>query len=225
MKGALASWSGGKDSCYALMKAIDQGIQPKALLNIMNENGKVSRSHAIPRSILLQQACVMGDIPLYMVPASWSDYEKEYIAALKRIKSWQSIECVVFGDIDLEPHRVWEESVSQAASLEAILPLWQMDRVELVHQMIAEGIEAVIVSCNTKLGGDFLGRSVSVELIEDLMALGVDACGENGEFHTLVLNCPLFSNRINITFGKKRVYQDYCFIDMITKVNDYSQDK
>jgi hypothetical protein len=40
----LTSWSGGKDSCYAMMKAIHQGFIPKVVLNMMNENGKISRS-------------------------------------------------------------------------------------------------------------------------------------------------------------------------------------
>ena len=52
----VTSWSGGKDSCYAMMKAIEQGLRPKVLLNMMNENGKVSRSHGLPLSILEQQA-------------------------------------------------------------------------------------------------------------------------------------------------------------------------
>jgi diphthamide synthase (EF-2-diphthine--ammonia ligase) len=59
----LTSWSGGKDSCYAMMKAIHQGFIPKVVLNMMNENGKISRSHGLPISILNQQAKEMG-LPL-----------------------------------------------------------------------------------------------------------------------------------------------------------------
>lgn len=84
---ALVSWSGGKDSCYALMKALDQGIEPVALLNMMNENGNVSRSHAIPKEVLAKQAKVMNMLPLYTVPATWSEYEREYVLALKKIKN------------------------------------------------------------------------------------------------------------------------------------------
>ena len=58
----VTSWSGGKDSCYAMMQAIQQGFVPKVLLNMMNENGKVSRSHGLPLSILNQQA--KNSIPL-----------------------------------------------------------------------------------------------------------------------------------------------------------------
>ncbi|UXE66626.1 MAG: hypothetical protein KA713_19650 [Chryseotalea sp. WA131a] len=52
MKNFLTSWSGGKDSCYALMKAQEQGFAPTVLLNMLNENGVIIRSHAIPRPIL-----------------------------------------------------------------------------------------------------------------------------------------------------------------------------
>jgi diphthamide synthase (EF-2-diphthine--ammonia ligase) len=56
MKNFLTSWSGGKDSCYGLMKAQEQGFAPTVLLNMLNENGMISRSHAIPRPILEKQA-------------------------------------------------------------------------------------------------------------------------------------------------------------------------
>ncbi|MDB5230060.1 MAG: hypothetical protein JWN76_865, partial [Chitinophagaceae bacterium] len=54
-KNILCSWSGGKDSCFALMKAIEAGYQPKVLLNVLNEEGKISRSHGIPAHILNAQ--------------------------------------------------------------------------------------------------------------------------------------------------------------------------
>jgi diphthine-ammonia ligase len=60
-------------------------------------------------------------------------------------------------------------------------------------QMLDNGIETMIVSCNTVMGERFLGKKITVDLVAELESLGVDACGENGEFHTLVLNCPLFT--------------------------------
>ena len=196
------------------MKAIDQGIEPVALLNMMNENGKVSRSHAIPKAVLERQAAAIKYLPLYTVPATWPEYEGKYISALKKIKKEHNMACAVFGDIDLQPHREWEEKVCRTVGIEAILPLWQRDRKELVNDMIDEGVETIIVSCNTKMGGDFLGRTISKELVDELINMNVDACGENGEFHTLVVNCPLFVKRINVALGEKRIHKDYCFIEM-----------
>jgi uncharacterized protein (TIGR00290 family) len=207
----LSSWSGGKDSCFALMKVVAEGLQPAVLLNMMNENGKVSRSHGIPLQILEQQAFQIG-VPLIAVPATWSQYEEHYIATLHTIKGNYQIEGVVFGDIDLEAHREWEDKVCRAAGLEAILPLWQQNRVALVNQMIDEGIETMIVSCNLEMGQDYLGKIVTKELALELEAKGIDPCGENGEFHTLVVNCPLFKSSIQLPSYEVKTYDNYCFI-------------
>jgi uncharacterized protein (TIGR00290 family) len=208
----VCSWSGGKDSCYALMKAIEAGCEPTVLLNMMNENGQVSRSHGLPLSILNQQAAAIG-IPIHGIPATWKDYEVKYIETLKSIKETYRLEAAVFGDIDLEPHREWEEKVCLAAGLKPLLPLWQQDRKDLVYQMIDAGIKAIIVSCNTHLGETFLGSAITRELVEELEACGVDVCGENGEYHTAVLDCPLFSAPIELPEYNKKTYSDYCFID------------
>ena len=208
---AILSWSGGKDSCYAAMHALKQGIQPTVLLNMMNENGRVSRSHGLTTSILAQQAQQIG-VPLVGIPATWNAYESKYIQALQDIKQTYAVEAVVFGDIDLAPHREWEEKVCEQAQLQAVLPLWQHNRLTLVHAMLAEGMQCVIVSCNTLMGVDFLGKTLDTSVIEALVALGVDPCGENGEFHTVVVDCPLFAQPIQLPNYRKEVYQDYCFL-------------
>lgn len=207
----LSSWSGGKDSCFALMKSIKQGLKPTVLLNMMNENGKVSRSHGIPFSVLEQQAKQIG-VPLVAVPASWNEYEKNFITILHEIKKQYEIDGVVFGDIDLESHKEWEEKVCNATKLKAFLPLWQQDRMELVFQMIDSGIETMIVSCNLEMGESYLGKIVTKELALELQQKGIDACGENGEYHTLVINCPLFKEKISLPKYETKTYEKYCFI-------------
>lgn len=207
----VTSWSGGKDSCYAMMQAVAQGLKPKVLLNMMNENGKVSRSHGLPLSILREQAQKMN-LPIVTIPATWNEYEAKYIKALQEIKTEFELEAAVFGDIDLQPHRDWEEKVCNAAGIEAVLPLWQQNRIDLVNEMLANGIETMIVSCNTQMGEGYLGKIMTKELAEELEAKGIDSCGENGEFHTMVINCPLFSESITLPKYTKQTYKDYCFV-------------
>ncbi len=209
---AACSWSGGKDSCYALMRAIDLGAEPTVLLNIMHENGEVSRSHGLPLTILKQQADAIG-IPLYYTPSTWSDYEKNYIDSLAAIKEKYFVEATVFGDIDLEPHREWEEKVCKTAELQPLLPLWQENRRQLVIDMIENDIKAIIVSCNTAMGKKYLGREITIALIDELESRGIDACGENGEYHTAVLDCPLFAKTIDLPEYSRNAYNDYCFIN------------
>jgi uncharacterized protein (TIGR00290 family) len=206
------SWSGGKDSCYALMLALQENHHVKAILNMMNENGKISRSHGLPLSILEQQADALH-VPLYAQPTSWNDYQEHFIQTLKLIHKEQNIEAIVFGDIDLQEHRDWEEMVSRKAGIEAILPLWKGERKHLVHAMIKVGIQAMIVSCNTTMGERFLGRMITDEMIIELEKIGVDVCGENGEFHTVVVNCPLFEQQIKLPFYTKVLHENYWFLD------------
>ncbi|HSD07088.1 diphthine--ammonia ligase [Flavobacterium sp.] len=207
----VSSWSGGKDSCYAMMQAVAQGFVPKVLLNMMNENGKISRSHGLPLSILKQQAQKMN-LPLEAIPATWNDYEAKFIDILKRLKTNYNLDSAVFGDIDLQDHKDWEDKVCQAVSIKAVLPLWQQDRIVLVNEMLENGIITMIVSCNPMMGEDYLGKILTKELAKELLEKGIDPCGENGEFHTLVLNCPLFSEAIELPNFTKITHNDYCFI-------------
>ena len=211
IKKFFCSWSGGKDSCYAFIQAA-KSMQPQVLLNMMNENGMVSRSHAIPKAILEKQA-EMLNLPIITKPASWEAYENIFIDTLREIKNDFDINAGVFGDIDLQPHRDWEEKVCRAVDVETVLPIWQLNRKELVFAMIDSGIEAYIVSCNEVMGERFLGRKITKTLVDELESMGVDACGENGEYHTLVVNCSMFSEPLSINFGVKACHNKYWFIE------------
>lgn len=209
-KNSLCSWSGGKDSCYALMQAITLGYTPKILLNVLNEEGKISRSHGIPANVLQAQAKAAA-LPALLISSSWEEYETKFTGALIRLKEEYQLTHVIFGDIDLQAHRDWEEKVCTNAGLTAVLPLWQQDRKKLVLQMLEAGIEAIIVSCNETMGERFIGKTVTAELVEELESMGIDACGENGEYHTLVLDCPLFSKRIQVEVKERKLHEHYWF--------------
>jgi diphthine-ammonia ligase len=214
-KPSLCSWSGGKDSCFALMKAIEQGYTPAVLLNVLNEEGKISRSHGIPSAILQAQA-LSARLPVHLISSSWADYEKNFTGALSLLKEQYQLTHAVFGDIDLQPHRDWEEKVCANAGLTAVLPLWQQGRRELVMAMLDAGIETIIVSCNATMGERYIGRTITPALVDELESIGIDACGENGEFHTLVLNCPLFSKRLQVQVTNTLQHNDYWFGELAT---------
>jgi uncharacterized protein (TIGR00290 family) len=211
----IISWSGGKDSCYAMMQAKAAGHQPVVLLNMMNENGKISRSHGLPHKLLLQQSAAL-ELPITAIPASWESYEANFTAALRHAVERYGVEAAVFGDIDLQAHRDWEEKVCAAAGIQALLPLWQQSRRQLVEAMLESGIRTMIVSCNTHLGPDFLGRIMDAQLMADLEAKGVDVAGENGEFHTLVIDCPLFRAPLEVGSYTKVKHEEYHFLQWET---------
>jgi diphthine-ammonia ligase len=186
-------------------------------LNALNENGEISRSHGLHTSILQVQAKAMN-APIDFISATWADYTENFIQKLQELTQKYQLTDAVFGDIDIEAHREWEESVCQSAKLYCHLPLWKQDRKGLVFSMIESGIVAMIVSCNDHLGQGFLGKIINPETIAELESTGVDVCGENGEFHTVVLDCPLFSNPIDVLLGEKKSNgTGYNFLELMIK--------
>lgn len=195
MKKAFCSWSGGKDSCLALNRASKNGFDVRYLLTMFDESGERSRSHAVPRKLIEAQADALG-IELVTANASWQNYEQVFIEQLKNFQSAQ-ITHGIFGDIDLQDHRDWEEKVCAAAEIEAVLPLWLENRYQMVEEFWAEGFKSVVVCINEKyLDAGLCGRVFDEKFVADLPAT-VDACGENGEFHTFVFDGKIFKNPVN----------------------------
>ena len=193
-KPALASWSGGKDSCLAVWRSRGQGLQVRRLLTALDESGERARSHGVPPALLRAQAAAMG-MEMQFLQASWTDYETHFVAALQEARA-AGISEAVFGDIDLQPHRDWEEQVCARAGLAAHLPLWGGDRLGLVREFWAAGFKAVVVCVDGRhLDASYAGRLFDQAFVDSLPH-GVDACGENGEFHTFVYDGPAFSQPV-----------------------------
>ncbi|MES2297420.1 MAG: diphthine--ammonia ligase [Pseudomonadota bacterium] len=199
---SLVSWSGGKDSCLALWRARQAGSAIALLITAMDETGQRSRSHGVPPALLQAQADALG-VPLSFYDTSWTTYEEKFIGMLGAARA-RGITHAIFGDIDLLAHREWEEKVCAAAGLQAELPLWGEARRKLVDEFLAAGFKAVVVCVNgSVLGPEFCGRDFDAAFLADLPA-GVDACGENGEFHTFVVDGPAF--RHPVAFARAAIH-------------------
>ncbi|MBN1314698.1 MAG: diphthine--ammonia ligase [Anaerolineales bacterium] len=209
----VCSWSGGKDSCLSLYRAIQSGGKPVSLLTMLHESGNYSRSHALSLNLLNAQADSMN-LPLITRSTTWDDYENTFIDALKNIHK-NGITAAVFGDIDIEDHRLWEEKVCAAAGLEAFLPIWQNSRLALLEEFLESGFKATVIAANEeKLGNCFLGRIIDHKLISEFQQIGIDPCGENGEYHTVVTDGPVFSWPLILTPGKSYLQSGYWFLEM-----------
>ena len=217
-----AGWSssGGKDSMLALIAARKAGIDVRAMVSMFDETGLRNRSHGIPRPILAAQADSLG-LELIAPAASWAEYETQFVAALSGLQS-RGFGEIVFGDIDLQAHRDWEEKVCAQAGLVARLPLWGADRAALAQEVLLSGIRAIVVCVDSRhLDDSFCGREFDAEFLRDLPA-GVCPCGENGEFHTFVFDSPLMNRPLEVTVEGFRTYvsppqfgsQRYQFADL-----------
>ena len=175
----------------------------------MNENGFFSKSNGVPKDILEEQASALN-LPIVLFSTTWVDYEKNIIEALSSAGEKFNAEICVFGDIDIEPHKKFEEDVCNKANLKAVLPLWGEKREDLAHKIINSGLKAKISVIRSDILPDsFLGIDYCAKTIINLQKLNVDLCGENGEFHTLVYDSPLFSRSISVPQGEPYVIMNY----------------
>jgi len=209
----FCSWSGGKDSSLALYKAIQSGSYPCFLLTMMIETGDRSRSHGIPRNVLEEQARCIG-IPIRFCSTSWNSYTENFLEELSFFKN-SDIQKGVFGDIDIESHRQWVESTCNREKIIAWLPLWQIERTTLLYELIKKGFRAEIVAVKEGvLPPTYLGRILNDEILEEFKALGIDLCGEAGEYHTIVTDGPIFKQPLYIKHGKQVLRDGYWFSDV-----------
>jgi uncharacterized protein (TIGR00290 family) len=193
----FVSWSGGKDSCLALYRALKAGLRIEYLFNMLNEEGSVSRSHGLPKGILDAQAKALGT-PIIYGRTSWENYEEEFKKVIRGLKS-MGVEGGVFGDINLQEHRDWVEKVCNEIGVEAFEPLWNEEYERLLNEFMGGGFEAIVVSAKADLiGEEWIGKAFNQKFIEYLKSQGLDLCGEKGEYHTLVVYGPIFKQYVKV---------------------------
>ena len=215
---AISSWSGGKDSCLACYKAIKSGINVKYLLNFISREYKRCCFHGLEAKILRMQSELAG-IQLVQKETSpdMKKYEEEFKSAVQELKS-KGINQMIFGDVYLNEHREWVERVCSELNSQAIEPLWNVPPEKVVEEFIESGFKAIVVSAKADLfGRDFVGRYVDSNFLEELKQRKICPCGENGEFHTLVVEGPIFKGKIEVIETEKvlkKGFWEYWFLDI-----------
>ena len=209
---AAISWSGGKDSYLALHKLRDD-LETTTLLTMFTEDGTRSCSHGLRPEVLEAQASALS-LELVTGRASWKTYEREFVATLESLHE-RGIEYVAFGDIFLEAHREWAERVCESVGLEALEPLWNASTTNLINEFLRLGGRARIVAVDqAKLDESWLARSLDTETIERFRSLGLDPCGEHGEYHTVVEWAPGFAHSIQLLDAGRYDFSGYAAVDM-----------
>lgn len=194
-------------------------IELVGLLTTLNQNFDRVAMHGTRRSVLEAQATAAG-LPLWDIPLPWpcsnEDYERSMRAACDRAVS-EKVDAIAFGDLFLEDVRAYRETQLQPTGLKPMFPLWQLPTTELARDMIAGGLRAKLTCVDTKqLPAEFVGRDYDLALLSD-MPLGVDPCGERGEFHTCVYAGPMFHGPIALEPGEIVMRDQFAYADFIVK--------
>ena len=214
----LLSWSSGKDSAWALhclQKRDDYEVA--GLLTTLNAVFDRVAMHSTRRALLEAQAKA-ASLPLYSVPLPWPCSNQQYESAMRLACDAalaEGIEAMAFGDLFLEEVRRYREEKLQGTGLQPVFPVWGLVTRVLAEEMIAAGLRARIVCVDPKkLPAEFAGRDFDADFLRDLPE-GVDPCGENGEFHSVVYAGPMFREPIPIESGEVVERDGFIFADVL----------
>jgi uncharacterized protein (TIGR00290 family) len=215
---AWLAWSSGKDSAWALhvLRASPE-VEVVGLLTTVNEVHDRVAMHGVRRSLLRAQADALG-LPLVLAPiphpCSNEEYEVVMAGAVIRARE-EGVEAFAFGDLFLEDIRRYRESRLAGTGLVPLFPLWKRPTAALAEEMIAGGLRARVVTVDPRqLSPAFAGREFDRDFLADLPA-GVDACGENGEFHTFAWDGPMFRRPLDLRPGAVVEREGFVFADLV----------
>lgn len=202
---ALISWSSGKDSAWALYKAVSTGdVEPVRLLTTFNAEYDRVSMQGVRRDLVEAQAAALG-LPLQQVDLPWPCPNEVYEARMGEAMAaaaGDDITVVVFGDLFLEDVRDYRTSRLAPTGIQPVFPIWGSETASLSMEMIAAGLEAFVTAVDTtQLDSSFAGRRFDEHLLADLPE-GVDPLGENGEFHTFCFAGPMFDQAISCHPGE-----------------------
>ena len=210
----VMSFSTGKDSMLALHRMVKAGHEPVSLLVMFNKDAERSWFHGADDALLAAISDAL-DIPLIRCVTTGDEYIQSMERSLKQAKSMGAEACV-FGDIDIKEHRVWNEQRCAVAGLKAVLPLWEEKREKLARESIREGYKCIIKCIQPeKLPESFLGRVLDEKLLSEMAEYKTDLCGENGEYHTIVTDGPLFKHPVDCITGKTLHTEHASVIELI----------
>jgi uncharacterized protein (TIGR00290 family) len=213
----LLSWSSGKDSAWSLHVLKQQPeFEIVGLITTVNEvYGRVAM-HAVRVELLEAQASAVG-VSLWKIaipsPCSNEAYESAMRTAIERAKA-EGIAGIAFGDLFLEDIRRYREEFLRRSKITPIFPIWGKPTVKLAQEMIAAGLRARLTCVDPKqLSGSFVGREFDAAFLADL-PVGVDPCGERGEFHTFAYDGPMFRQPVPVRVGEIVARDGFVFVDL-----------
>jgi uncharacterized protein (TIGR00290 family) len=215
---AWLSWSSGKDSAWSLQALRRRhDVEVVGLLTSFNQVRDRVAMHAVRRPLVEAQAAAAG-LPLHVVtlpePCPNAAYEAAMERALEEARR-QDVEAVAFGDLFLEDVRRYREERLAGTGLRPLFPLWGRPTRELAREMIAAGLRARLTCVDPRaLPESFAGRAFDEALLDDL-PVGVDACGENGEFHTFAWAGPPFAHAVPVQTGESVHRDGFVFTDLL----------
>ena len=208
--------SGGKDSAFAMYKALQEGHEITDLITIKSQNPNSYMYHT-PNIHLTELFSKVSGIPL-LVEESPGEKERE-LGDLERALRKVDVDGVVVGAIESEYQKSRVERICKPMGFDVYAPLWHQDAELLLREMI-KVLDIIITHVAAfGLNESWLGRKMDEKTIEDLKILGprygIHISGEGGEYETLVVDAPFFAKKIELIKTKKKWYGDHGTLEIL----------
>jgi diphthine-ammonia ligase len=203
---AASLFSGGKESVHAISTVESQGVEVKHLLH---EIPTFDSPHAHNIEALETLAKSMNK---RFTVVDLRNGERELVNSLKNL----NVDALVAGDINVPQHITWLKNICSQAGIELLEPLFGKETSILFREMFSQPrFKATIIGVNTKyLTDEWLGFTISIETAEDFLSRirHIDPLGENGEFHTIVVESPLYSSAFKIKPLERITEKDMAYL-------------
>jgi ABC transporter with metal-binding/Fe-S-binding domain ATP-binding protein len=201
-------FSGGKDSCYAMHKAMQKNHEIACLISVLSENVESYMFHTPNIGLTKLQAQAIG-IPL--IEKKTNGVKEEELSdlkdAIRQAKEEYGIEGIVTGAVRSKYQSERIKNICEGLGLSCMNPLWRMDERMLLEGLVEEGYSVMITGVFAyPLDRKWLGRMMDAKTIDELCALqkkyGISPVGEGGEIETLVLDAPFFKKALKVIDSK-----------------------
>ena len=198
-------FSGGKDSVFALCKALQKGHEVACLITIKSKRIDSYMFH-IPNIEFAKLQSEALEIPVvYMNSSGVKEKELEDLKkAMEIAKKKYNVEGIVSGALASKYQSSRIKKLCDELDLISINPLWGINQEEYLRDLIKERFKVIITGIAADgLNKKWLGRKIDNNCIEDLKIIyeknKIHLAAEGGEYETFVLDCPLFKKKIKIT--------------------------
>jgi len=207
MKKAAVLWTGGKDSALAFQVSLNLRDIRRLICFVPADNRQF---YAHPTQLMELQAQKIGT-PIEFVPIS-EPYQLSYRQQIEATRD-TGIEVLITGDIStVNGMPNWIDEVA-AGLVEVYKPLWELDRYAILDTLIANKFKVICSLAYKKhFRQTIAGRYLDAALISELKQLPIDACGEQGEYHTWVLDAPFFKKSVKLEGTCVVEVPEYCYL-------------
>ena len=204
---AAGLFSGGKDSLYAIYLAEKQGLKVEHLICLI-PSFPLPSAHAENINAL---KILAESMKKSLTIIDFHREERRFVEALQRLE----VNALVAGDIFVEQHVSYLEKICDRAGVDLLEPLFGRKTSDLFHEIFDSGFKALIIGVDVRyLGEEWLGFTLSTETANTFLSKtkGVDPLGENGEYHTVVIECPLYPKPFKLKSSKKIIVKDHGYL-------------